>query len=213
MIRQFSMTRRRPNLVDLLIPRQNGVDGYRIQSAPNFTGAWTTRITAPVQGYVDPAINLALLEPQNLNPGPFGPPVRIVFNPATFSLTDTANFWLRFVPVSGGAAGTPAAPTLVLPADANKGTGIITIQGTAPNGADSTAALQIDLPGLCRDFRIRNHEGATILFVSTEQSGSELSIAAGATYESLLGAQGSLWVRGGGATAAFSATFTGSFLR
>lgn len=216
MNRFFSMIRRRPNYVDLVIPRQSGVDGYRIQSSPNFDGAWTTRITAPVGGYIDPAINPAVVDFQNLGVGPFGPPVRVIFDPATYSITDTSSFWLRFVPVTGGAPGTAGAPTLVLPSAANHGVGIVTIRGQAPSGADATAALQLDLPRLMQDFQFHCEDGANDLFVSTEQSGPETQIPGPSSDQqtlSIFGTASSIWVRGAGGAVNFSASFTAAFPR
>ena len=215
MLRQFSMTRRRPNHVDLLIPRQSGVDGYRIQSSPNFDGAWTTAFTAPVGGYVDPAIDLTVVATLNTPTNAYGPAVRCIFNPVTYSLTDTAAFWLRFVPVTAGAAGTPGAPTLVLPDASNHGTGLVVIHGTAPSAVSSAGSLQIDLPSLAQDFRIHNEEVARSLYVAFEQDGAEIQCQFGATeqFTSMAAAQSSLWVRGGAGTAAFSLTFTRAFPR
>lgn len=215
MNRLFSMTRRRPNLVDLMIPRIANVDGYRIETATSFNGSWTTRITAPVAGYVDPAVNIASGVAQNLAIGPNGPPVRIVFNPATYGLTDTLSFWMRFVPVAGGTPGTAGAPTLVLPDAANHGLGIVTIRGTAPVGADSTASLQLDLPRLMSDLRVNNEDGTNPLFIAMEQDGAETRVAGGqaSQFISLQATQGSLWVRATGGTVTFSATMTASFPR
>lgn len=217
MNRLFSMVRRVPNLVDLVIPRTSAaVDGFRIQTSPNFDGAWTTRFTATNVGFVDANVKPAVLTAHSLGYGAgYGPPVRCVFDPATYGITDTSSFWMRYVPVTGGVAGTPGAATLCLPASAHHGTGIVTIRGTAPSGANSAAAQQIDLPSLVQDLRIQNEETATALFISTEQDGPETRFAGSTVGNtvSLLGTQGSLWVRGGGATAVFSATFTLAFPR
>lgn len=216
MNRLFSMLRRRPNYVDLLIPRTSStVDGFRIQKASNFDGSFTTMFTATNTGYVDPAINPWMIDAQNIGASSFGPSVRVVFDPATYSLVDTKSFWLRYVPVTGGVAGTAGAPTLVLPPTANHGLGINVIRGQAPSGADSTASLQLDLPRLMHDFRIHNEDATNPLFVSFEQDGAEVQLKAGAEEQmtSMFGTQGSLWVRGSGGAVNFSATFTAAFPR
>jgi hypothetical protein len=66
-----------------------------------------------------------------------------------------------------------------------------------------------------QDFRIHNEEAATSLYVSFEQDGPEVQLKFGPQeqFTSILGTQSSIWVRGGGATAAFSATFTAAFPR
>lgn len=215
MNRLFSMTRRVPNHVDMTIPRLSGVDGYRLQWATNFDASFTTMFTATNTGYADPAIDLSTVTAQNLSINAFGPAVRVVFDPATYSITDTKSFWVRFVPVTAGSAGTPGAPTLLLPASANHGLGVNVIHGAAPNAADSTGSLQIDLARLMQDFRIHNEDSTNSLFVSTEQNGAEVQLKAGATEQmtSFSGTQGSIWVRGSGGVVNFSATFTTAFTR
>lgn len=222
--RLFSVTRRRPHVVDLYTPAVNPdiptQVGYRLKAAPNFDVAMTTIINLPNRGYgwLDPAVDQRTLDIQNSSGR-----VRIVFDPDTFtgaaSIEDTKPFWLQFFPLDSGGgeiAGAEGAPTLVLPDSANHGVGIVTIAGTAPSGADSTDALQLDLPRLMEDFRIHNQEAATSLFVSTERDGPERELSAPDTadqMDSFEATQGSLFVRGGGATAAFSAQFTLAFPR
>jgi hypothetical protein len=215
MNRQFSMTRRRANHVDLTIPRQSGVDGYRIQSSPNFDGAWTTLFTSTNTGFVDPAINLAVVSAQNIPSNAFGPAVRCIFDPATYSLVDTKSFWLRFVPVTAGTPGTAGAPTLVLSEAAHKGLGVVTIHGTAPLAADSTGSLQIDLPALMQDFRFHNEDATNTLFVAFEQDGAEAQCKSGTqeTITTLEGNQSSIWVRSAGGAVAFSLICTRAFAR
>jgi hypothetical protein len=199
----------------MTIPRLSGVDGFRLQWATNFDASFTTMFTAPNTGYVDPAINLATATAQNLGSNAFGPSVRVIFDPATYSITDTKSFWVRFVPVTGGSAGTPGAPTLLLPASSNHGLGVNVIHGSAPSAVDSTGSLQLDLPRLMQDFRIHNEDGANSLYVSTEQNGAEVQLKTGATEQmtSFSGTQGSIWVRGSGGAVTFSATFTTAYTR
>ena len=67
-----------------------------------------------------------------------------------------------------------------------------------------------------QDFHIVNQDpGASILFLSTEQSGPEQQIkpAPATPYSNWTATQGSIWVRGGGAIVPFSATFTSAFPR
>jgi len=131
-------------------------------------------------------------------------------------IVDTKPFWLQFFPMIGAGEGTPGAPTLVLPDSANNGLGIVVIEGTAPSGADSGDALQLDLPRLMDDFTVHNREGATSLFVSMEFEGAEKEFKGGTLSPvslSYTGTQSQLFVRGGGATAEFSASFTSVFPR
>lgn len=205
--RDFSIVRRRPNLVDLITPRRVGVKGYRLEAATNFDGSFSTILTADIgSGYLDKNVNPAKLHSIN-NPNH----IRIVFDPATFSLTDDQHIWLRFVPVDfAGSAGTAGAPGLLLPDDMLRATTRIIIAGTAPNGATVANSLVLALPYRMKDMVIRNNQptAGTTLFVATEIGGSERQVAPQETAHLLEGAQGCLLVRGGGGTVAFSADFT-----
>ena len=141
----------------------------------------------------------------------------IVWSEQLANIVDTKPFWMRLQPLVGGTpSGSPGAPTLVLPDSANHGLGIIIIQGLAPSGADVTESLQLDLPRLMNDFQLHNREAATDLFVAMEFEGAEKRFAGGEptpTNISYDGTQSQLFVRGGGATADFSASFSSVFPR
>lgn len=213
MNRLFKIARRRPHIVDFYTPLTYGVDGYRLKWAANFDASFTTFITSTNVGFVDSNVPQYVYESQPTT----GKDVRIIFDPTTYSIPDASSFWLQFVQVIGGVEQTSAtsAPTLVLPDSANKGVGIVTIHGNAPNGASTANSLQIDLPYLMSDIRIRNEDSSNFLFVSSEQGGAEQQLKADTfpQYQSLSATQGSLWVRGGGAVVAFSATCTAAFPR
>ena len=85
MNRLFSVTRRRPNIVDLSTPRQQPdiptQDGYRISVATNFDSIFSDIIDSTNVGFLDRNVNQAVLDVQN-RPGQ----IRIVFDPDTFSL-------------------------------------------------------------------------------------------------------------------------------
>jgi len=207
MNRLFSVRRRRPNIVDFYTPVVDNVDGYRIKWATNFdAGAWTTVLTSTKVGYIDPAVNRNVIETQPTT----GKDVRIVFDPATYSIPDTSQFWLRFYPVIGGVEQTPGAPTLVLPDSMRHGVGMVVIQGTAP----SAAPLQLDLPTLMQDFQVTNEDAAN-LFLGTVDGGPMVTIlpAVGIQSIGLWGSQGTIYVQGDGAAVNFSAVFTLAFPR
>jgi hypothetical protein len=207
MNRLFSIRRRRPNIVDLDTPFIDGVDGYRIKWGANFdTASFTDIITSTNVGYIDPAVNRNVIETQ-----PITGKVRIVFNPATYSITDTTSFWLKFVPVTGGSEGTVGAPTLVLPDASHRGTNIVTIKGSAP----SASVLQLDLPGVMEDFRIVNEDTTNNLFVGTVAGDPMITIVpkVGVQNIGFRGAQSSLYVQGNSSAVTFSATFTLAFPR
>lgn len=197
--------------MDFFTPFAYGVTGYRLKWAANFDGAFSTFLTASNVGYLDPAINPNVVDTQPST----GQDVRIVFNPTTYSIPDTSSFWLQYVPVTGVSEGAPSAPTLILPDSANKGVGDITIHGNAPNQPTSANSLQLDFPFMMQNIRIHNEDGTNSLFVATEQSGPEQQLKSDTfpQWQSLYGTTSSIWVRGGGAVVAFSATMTLAFPR
>lgn len=219
-VRPFTVLRRRPRLLDILIPKSPTTQKYRLLAGANFdTGSFTQIIEADIGcGYLDPALRIsgqvnALQQVNNPNH------IRVTFDPQTFagaaSISDSSQFWLRFQAVDfAGAAGTATPPTLILPEDKLRGDSVITIAGTAPSGANVAGSLMLYLPLRMQDITIRNHEGTTDLFVATDPGGGEMLLDSASNLSQVTlarGAQGCLLVRGGGATAAFSATMT-SFL-
>lgn len=206
MNRLFSIRRRRPHIVDVIVPLQAGVDGYRLQWATNFDAAFTTFLTSTNIGFIDANVNRAVIDATPTT----GTSVRIVFDPTTYAIPDASAFWLRFVPVTGGVAGTPGAATLVLPSTANHGVGVVVIAGTAP----SASRLQLDLP-LVQNIEFTNKDGANPLLVSSEDTGPQMSFLAlqGVETYGFLGTQGTLYVQGSGGNVPFSASFTVAFPR
>lgn len=211
MSRQFSLLHRRPNTLDIVTPFVYGTMEYRIAWASNFDASFTQIIAASAIGYLDPAVPQATLEIVN------GNQVRIVFDPtnAAFSITSpNAPFWLQLSRFDGTSVTYTSPPTLVLPFEANKGVGIVTIHGTAPLGAAVANSLQIDLPGQMSDIRV-NNEGSNPLFIAPATGGYEVEFATGQTgsFLAFTGTHPSLLVRGGGGTTAFSASMTRAFPR
>jgi hypothetical protein len=196
--------------VDIDTPKVYGVDGYRLKWGANFDSVFATILTSTNIGFLDDAVNRNVIETQ-----PVTDKVRMVFNPATYGIPDTSQFWLQFFPVIGGAEQTPGAPTLVLPDSAHHGVGLVVIHGDAPNGATSANSMQLDLPMLMQDFKIHNEEAGNDLFISTEAGGPEVMVARSTIIQSLgfLPTQGSIYVRGGGAAVTFSLSFTLAFPR
>lgn len=211
MNRLFSIRRRRPHIVDFYTPFVYGVDGYRIKWAQNFDGVFSDIITSTNVGFIDGNVNRNVIETQPTT----GKDVRIVFDPATYSIDDSKSFWLKFVPVTGGIEGSPGAPTLVLPDAAHHGVGLVIIHGEAPNAASSAGSLQLDLPMLMQDFRAHNESMTKALYISTEESGPEVQIPKSTDIQSigLVPTQGSIYVRGDSAVVPFSLAFTLAFPR
>ena len=160
MNRLFSIRRRRPNYVDLWGPKIAGADQYRLKWASTFSGASTMIIETTNVGFLDPNVNRAYVESQPTNGG-----VRMVFDPASYGISDQGSFWLQLVPVTGGVEGTPGAMTLVLPAFVRNNS-LVTILGT-PVGTQ-----QLDLPVL-RDVRFEN---SASLNVALEEGGAIFTV-------------------------------------
>jgi hypothetical protein len=131
------------------------------------------------------------------------------------AITLTANY-TGISDATASIAGLLTAPTLLLPDTTNKGIGQVTIQGNAPSATSSAGSLELDLPFLMQNFQITNNDGSNTLYIATEQSGPEYEIGPKLGFpgfQSIWGAQSSLWVRGGGGAVNFSATFTLAFPR
>jgi len=206
----LNIIRRRANLVDLLIPRDPAVQGYRVRGALNFDAAFTTMLTADISsGYLDPAVNRQKLHVVNNRDH-----IRIVFDPQTFNggapnLVDSDPFWLTFQPVDfTGTPGVESDPMMVLPEANLRGDSRIAIAGNAPSGASVADSQLIHLPMRVQDFVIRNNDGANELLVAFQVGGAEVLIASGEQMSFKDGAQSCILVRGDAAIVPFSASFT-----
>lgn len=206
----FSVAYRSVGIVDVVIPKQTAVAGYRLKASTQFDGtpAFVTLLTASIgAGYLDPAVNR-----MKLHTMPGTDHVRAVFNPQTFNgtagITDSAPFWLRYTPVdSSNVEGADGVPTLVLAPAQLQGTGRVVIAGTAPAAATVAGSLELCLGRRVTNMVIQN-TGAVPLFVAFATGGAEVSIAAAASYSFVQSAQSTLLVRGSGGTTDFSASFT-----
>jgi len=208
----FSIVRRRPGLLDILIPKQAGIEGYRFEWATNFDASYTAIFTATVQsGFLDrdkaTGINLAAL---NSYPGTNR--VRAAFNPATFSIPDNQHFWLRMVTVdfSGSDVDTTAG-ALVLTDPENHGTGRINVAGVAPNTGTVAGSLVLQLPRSMDDLTFVNHHATAGLYVAYQLGGPETLVVAQNSLKHVNGGQSLVLVRGDGAAVDFSLSFTNLF--
>jgi hypothetical protein len=212
-MRLFSVPRRRAHVVDILTPFVYGVDLYRIKWATNFDVAVpTTIIDSSNIGYLDPAVPQVAQAAYPTS----GRQVRIIFDPASFSIPPDVPIWLQLARVVGGAETDVSPMTLLLPENAHHGVGAVVIAGNAPSGTDVGDSLQIDLP-LMSDIRFDNH-GATgdpFLYVATVPGGPEVAVPptvdSGQVPLTLMGTESTLLVRGDSAIVAFSAVLTLAF--
>jgi len=211
MNRDFTVARRRANLVDILTPKRPGIQGYRLKAQLNFDGVFATLLTGDIgTGFLDPAIDTRVLQAI-----PARDRVRIVFDPDTFSggpwsLVDTNHFWLQFFPVDfAGVEGTGGARTLIIPDDEMRAQGRVIIAGTAPLGATIANSLRLDLPFRMRNIYVRNNDavGGDLLYVATTEGGPERPVAPQEEAEFFEGGVGTLMVRGAAAIP-FTASMT-----
>ena len=210
--RLFSILRRKPGFIHFTTPlldsTTTGVVKYRLYTAsePGFTSP-TAVVTVTNLGLVDPSV----AGPQN--PIQPGKNVQILMKPSNYGLPDSAFFWLKLVYVNSSDADmstpSPSAATLVLPPYVgNEQAGF---NGTAPSGTTIADSLRIDLPRQMSNFRIRNVSTSVALYVAFQEGGPEIIVPGQASSQESIGFDGivsSIWVRGSGATAVFSAQFT-----
>lgn len=215
MIPNFTVAYRAPNIVDLLIGWQPGVEAFRVNGSLQFDGspAFVTLFTVPAGvGYVDPGVDR-----RKLSYMPGRNRVRAVFDPASFGpgktvdagFVDTAQFWLTVQPVAGGVPGTASAPALVLSPAQLRGTERVVITGSAPVAADASGSLSLFLGRRMTGFNFANSDTANPLFVAYGAGGPEMQVAGGAARASAFGAGSTsqLVVRGTGGAVPFSADF------
>lgn len=206
--RLFSSLRRKPGFIHLTTPLldpSTGVVKYRLYTDddPTFPSP-TEVVTVTKLGLVDPDV----AGPQN--PIIPGNTVQILMKPSNYGLPDSDFFWLKLVYVDSADADmaipAPSAATLILPpfvGDEQSG-----FNATAPNEPSIADSLQIDFPRQMTNLSIRNLSLTIPLYVAFQEGGPEIVIPALTESIGLGGMVSSIWVRGDGGTADFSARFT-----
>jgi hypothetical protein len=212
-IRLFNVVRRRPHIMDILVPKQADIQTYTFQAATNFDGSFTDILSADVgSGYLDPAVDRNKLQMLNNQDA-----IRIVFDPQTFNgaagIADDKAFWLQLKTTNISSAVVTSPPYLILPESKLRGDSRVAIAGEAPAGADVSASLQLNLPFRTQDLVIRNQEAGIVLYVALEVGGAEQQVEVDTTNLAQLshmnGAQDFFLIRAGGlAPGHFSASFT-----
>lgn len=204
----ISVVRRRVGLVDLTVRQRTGVTGFRFSAASNFDGSFTAFQTVPNYG-------LRSLSVQTKNEAigdQFRGQCRFVFSPLDYTASfpavrDDIPFYVRIEPQNAdGTFGPAEAMQIVLPYDTAPNPAVI-LHGIA-TGVIPSAAVEINLPGLCNDFTIRNVSTGANLFVSfahgtaTGAAGPEYLIGPVGILEMDYANASRLFVRGGTAAAA-----------
>ncbi len=202
MARSISLYRRRAGLVDLTVAQRDGVRAFVFKYASNFDVAPSAIQQVPRDGYRSKsAFDTGVAEG-------FRGKTRFTFNPADYGIDDAKPMWLCVQPLNvDGTLGATEALHLVLPYS-SQGRRPVVIAGTAPSGASVAASLELQLPGQLQNLELQNN-GASDLFVAFEPGGVEYDVkplSTGFTNLSMVyPAFSQLFVRGSGATVAFSA--------
>jgi len=216
-----SVFRRRTGLAVLTVRQRPGVTGFRFSAAQNFDGAFTAFQIVPSYGFRS-------LSVRNSD-APIGDQFRgqtvFVFNPSDYSaavpaVRDDVPFYVRVeAQLPGGVYGPPESMQIILPYSSVPNPPVI-LRGVAPaglgyTGGVVTGALEINLPGLCTDFVVRNQSTGSQLFLafdrgtSTGPGGPEYQVAPGAELSMDYANAGRVFLRGGtGGSADVEAVFT-----
>lgn len=212
MPRDFSIVRRRPNLVDLATPDQGGappIVEYRFAAALNFDAATATLQDVPRTG-----LKSATVVDNSFTDARYKNKVRFLWNPADYTtevpgITDISPIFVTMATRElGQAFGTAGAIHMIVAYDPSSDPPIV-LNGDAPDGAAFANSLEIQLPRMCDHFVIKNLS-ANNLHVALTPGGPEYRIDGGATPPELLELVGEttasvLFVRGDGGVATFNA--------
>ena len=210
-MRQLSIHRRKPGVVDLLISKTSGAYSYKLKWGANFdTAVFTDFLTVPNNGFRDPAVDDA----SNLTV--YGDHVRALFNPTTYGIPDNKTWWMKMSPLdaSGAEISTTRGSLMVMVPNVGAGSYFpqLVITGTAPNTITLAAALQIDFPQQIRDARIQS---SAAVWAAFDENDSEILLQGASLPKDLSrwSTQSSLFIRGNGAAVPFSLVFTLAYTR
>lgn len=209
---KFSVARRFDGLIEIITPRITQdpiVAKYRLKTDTNPFGLFATTVMESSYGLISPEVA------DRHHPLTAGDNIRFVFKPSSFSLSDTAAFWLKVVAVDAANAEmvspAPSLPTLVHPVGNGLNEGAF--NATAPIGAAITDAVAIHLGRSVHNLTIRNLDGARALHVAYDVAGQESIIPFGTEATALSGTSHTLYLRGIGGTVAFSVRFSNTASR
>lgn len=181
MPRSISVTRRKPNLVDLNIRRRSGVVGFEFGAATNFDAAFTAFQyvsndgTQKLDTSASPrSVNVPIPGSQHRDL------VRFVFDPTVYTATvpavdDTTPFFIRVRPqLASGAFGAYEAMHLLMPFNPSPHRAI-NLHGTVAQAVSLAGSLEIQFPAQCNDIEISNDGGAD-LWIAFERPGVEFRL-------------------------------------
>ncbi len=199
----ISVFRRRQGLVELTVPRRAGSTGFRFSAAANFDAPFTPFQVVPNYGLRSRSAPQA----DGVIGHQFRDECRFVFVPSDYTaavpaVRDDLPFYVRIEQMGpSGAFGVPEGMQIILPYN-TVGNPAVVLHGTA-TATGVTGALEINLPGVCEDFTIKNGTSGANLFVSfgdnvgTGPVGPEYLVANGDDLNLNYAAASRLYVRGG----------------
>lgn len=204
----ISVFRRRQGLVELTVPRRPGSTGFRFSAASNFDATFTAFQVVPNYGLR----SRSAPQTDGVVGSQFRDECRFVLVPSDYTVAvpavrDDLPFYVRIEQMApDGTFGVPEGMQIVLPYN-TVGNPALVLHGTA-TATGVTGAMEINLPGVCEDFTIKNGSSGSNLFVSfgdnagTGPVGPEYLVANGDDLNLNYAAASRLYVRGGTAAAA-----------
>lgn len=209
MARAFSVYRRRPHYVDLLLPFDSSIATWEFQGSDFFDGTYTTFATIGANGYRTPGIfSSDYIDSQ------FRGKVRFLFDPDFYSainpkVVDDDSFWVKVITTTKAGVVNPASGAQVILPYVAIPYRTFVLEGTALNATEPNAQ-EIQLPMLCRNFNIQNNGGVDIL-IKFEPYGDEYNVTPvasdGINYLTVSQTISQIYLRGDGGNAEFRASF------
>ena len=211
MPREFSLTRRRPGVVDLLIDidpvKAPPVAAWQFEAAISFNGPFNVLATMGSGGFRSKTVKDFSYSDS------FRGKVRFVWNPADFAAAVPGMDDLRpiFVRVKkkdlgSGSFGASGAIHIVTPYDPSAHPPV-QLEGDAPSAPSLAAALEIQLPKNCHQFIFENLGGVN-MFLSLSSGGPEYKLKPGTILELFDTTSSTIMVRGEGSSTEFRAVCT-----
>ncbi len=199
----ISVYRRRQGLVELTVPVRAGSTGFRFSAAANFDSPFSAFQTVPNYGLRSKSAPLS----DGAIGDPFRDKCRFVFVPSDYTaavpaVRDDLPFYVRIEQMNpNGTFGSPEGMQIVLPYNTVPNHALV-LHGTAV-ATGATGAVEINLPGVCEDFTIKNGTSGANLFVAfgagagTGPVGPEFLVSNGDDLNLTDAAASRLYVRGG----------------
>ncbi len=168
MSRIISLRRRRPNLVDLYVPRTPGVVSWAFSTSTTFFDSSPTPAqTMNYTGFRTKDVPLAAMGPDFTA---YKDKVRWVFDPTEYGLNDGQPFWLYLTTTDTTGATVDYAPHLILPF-ASTPNRAYNIAGTIP----TTDTYELQLPGLTANQSVQV-DGAASVTVAFDELGDGFKV-------------------------------------